>query len=129
MIVGPVQINQIVTKFFEICQGSGRAVDELTIVPLTRKTSFQNQIAIARLNSRFLETPIPFCTIIALKNCFYRARLRSGAKKRFVSALAEQQLERANDDRFTGAGFAGNGSEARRDFPFQILNQGEIFDS
>ena len=81
MIVRPVQINQVVTKFFEIRQCSGRAIDELAIGPGKRKTSFQNQIAIARLDSRFLETRIPFCTIIALKNCFDRAGLRSGAEQ------------------------------------------------
>src|SRR5262249_53343742 len=129
VIVRPVKINQIVTKFLEIRQGSRRAIDELAIGPRQRETSFQNQIASARFNARFLKPPIPFCAIIALTNCFYRAWLRSGAKKRFVSALAEQQLERANDDRFTGARLAGNGSEARSNFPFQILNQGEIFNS
>src|SRR5438552_16438640 len=129
MIVRPMQINQIVTKFFEIRQCGWRAVDKIAISPRKRKISFQNQIAITRLNSRFLETPVPFCTIGALKNCFYRARLCSSPKKRFVSALAEQQLERADDDGFTGAGLAGNSSETGCDFPFQILNQGEIFDA
>ena len=129
MIVRSVEVNQIVTKLLEIPQGGGRSIDELTVRSGKRKATFQNQIGITWFDSRFLETPIPFCAIIALKNCFYRTRLRSGAKKRFVSPLAEQQLERADNDRFAGPGFAGDRSESRRNLPFQILDQREILDS
>mgnify|MGYP003694790763 CR=1 FL=1 len=37
-------------------------------------------------------------------------------------------LQRADDDRFAGAGLAGDRGETRRQFPFQILDQREIFD-
>ena len=64
-----------------------------------------------------------------MKNCLDCARLRSSADKRLVGAFAQQQLKRADYDRFSGARFAGDGGETRRDFPFQIFNQRQILDS
>jgi hypothetical protein len=43
------------------------------------------------------------------KNRLDRAGLRAGTDKRFIRALAEEQLERTDDDRFAGPGLAGDG--------------------
>lgn len=98
MIMRSVEVNQIVTKLLEIPQGGGRSIDELTVRSGKRKATFQNQIGITWFDSRFLETRIPFREIIALKNCLDRAHLRSSPDQRLVGTLAEQQLERADND-------------------------------
>ena len=98
MIVRSVEVNQIVTKLLEMPQGSGRSIDELAIGSGKRKAAFQNQIGITWFDSRFLEMRIPFCEIIAVKNCLDRAHIRSSPDQRLVGAFAEQQLERADND-------------------------------
>src|SRR5436190_3891639 len=98
MIVRSVEVNQIVTKLLEIPKGGGRSIDELAIRSGNRKAAFQNQIGITRFDSRFLETRIPFREIVALKNCLDRAHLRSSPDQRLIGTLAEQQLERADND-------------------------------
>ena len=98
MIMRSVEVNQIVTKLLEIPQGGGRSIDELTVRSGKRKAAFQNQIGITRFDSRFLEMRIPFCEIIAVKNCLDRAHVRSSPDQRLVGAFAEQQLERADND-------------------------------
>ena len=40
---------------------------------------------------------------------------------------AEQQLQRADDNRFARASFSGNGDKAWRDFPFKLFHESEIF--
>ena len=98
MIVRSVEVNQIVTKLLEIPQSGGRSIDELTVRSGKRKATFQNQIGITWFDSRFLEMRIPFREIIALKNCLDRAHLRSSPDQGLVGTLAEQQLERADND-------------------------------
>ena len=98
MIMRSVEVNQIVTKLLEIRKGGGRSIDELTVRSGKRKAAFQNQIGITWFDSRFLEMRIPFREIIALKNCLDRAHVRSSPDQRFVGALAEQQLKRADND-------------------------------
>ena len=65
--------------------------------------------------------------IVAGKNCFHGAEIGPGADERLVRALAEQELQRANDDRFARAGFARDGDKARRHLPFEIFHEGEVF--
>ena len=64
---------------------------------------------------------------VAAKNALHRAKIGSGANERFIGALAEQKLQRADDDGFTRAGFTGDGDEARRHLPFELFHEREIF--
>ena len=121
VIVRSVQIDQFVAKTFQHRERGRRAIDELAVAAAGGKRALDNQLVRARLHSRFLELRIQFREIFAGKNRFDRARFRAGADERFVRALAEEQLQRADDDRFARAGLAGDGGESRRDLPFQIL--------
>ena len=42
MIVWSVEVDEVVTELLEICQGSGRPIDELAIRSGKGKTAFQN---------------------------------------------------------------------------------------
>ena len=61
------------------------------------------------------------------ENRLDRARFRPGPDQRFVGPLAEEKLERTDDDRLAGAGLAGDGGKARRQLPFEVLHQRQVF--
>ena len=64
--------------------------------------------------------------IAAGKHCLHRAKIGAGANERFIGALAEQKLQRTNDDRFAGAGFSGDRDESRRHLPLEFFHKREI---
>jgi hypothetical protein len=66
---------------------------------------------------------------VSSPNGLYRAGIGSGANERFIRALAEQELERADDDRFTRAGFPGDCNEARPELPLEFFHERKILDS
>ena len=70
-----------------------------------------------------------FCRLASAKNCFDRAKIGPGANQRFVRAFAQQELQRADDDRFARAGFASDGDKPRRHLPLELFHEREIFDS
>ena len=63
------------------------------------------------------------------EDCFDGANIGSGPNQRFVGSFAEEQLERADDDRFARAGLPRDDGESRTELPFQILDQRQILDS
>ena len=130
MIMRSVKIDQFVAELLENPQRGGRSVDELAIA-FRRRESARFRIKSSSHGSipASSKRGFHFREFVALKNRFDRAHIRSSPDQRFVGAFAEQQLERADDDRFAGAGFACDSDEPRRDFPFQFFDQREIFDS
>ncbi len=56
----------------------------------------------------------------------HRAGVRAGADQGFVGALAQQELEGADDDRFARAGLAGDGGKPGSERPLEVLDQREI---
>jgi hypothetical protein len=59
---------------------------------------------------------------VSVKDRFHRAKVRPGANERFISALAEQKLQRADNDGFTGAGFSRNGDKPGPHLPLEFLD-------
>ena len=55
------------------------------------------------------------------------ARFRPGPDQRLIGAFAEEKLECADDNRLSGAGFACDCGIARRELPFEVLHQRQVF--
>src|SRR5205823_8398668 len=107
----------------------GRSVDELAVRATRRKRALDNQIVAARLDTGLDQLRIQLLQILAGKNSFRSASVGAGANERFVRPFAEQKLQRADDDRFAGAGFASDRGESGRDLPLELFHEREIFDS
>ena len=129
VIVRPVQIDQFVAEFLENAQRGGGSVDELPVRPGCGKAPPYNQVAIDALDSRFVEEGIEFLQCLPGENRFDGAGFRAGPDQRLVGSFAEEQLERADDDRFTRTGFARDRSESRRQLPFEVFHERQVFDS
>ena len=57
------------------------------------------------------------------------AALLAAADERAVGAFAQDEVERADDDGFSRAGFAGDGIAAGLEFQREVGDQGEVFDA
>jgi len=64
-----------------------------------------------------------------VEHCFDRAAGASASDQSAVSPLTEHQGEGTDQDRFAGAGFAGNDVETRLKFESQVRDQSEVFDA
>jgi hypothetical protein len=64
-----------------------------------------------------------------IKNRLDGAAFFAAADERAVGALAEDEVERADDDGFARAGFAGDDVAAGLEFEREIAHQGEIFNA
>ena len=60
---------------------------------------------------------------------FHRARVRPGADEALVGALAQEQLQSADDDRFARAGLARDRDKAGRELPVEFFDQSQVFDA
>ena len=67
--------------------------------------------------------------VLHFEDGLHRAALRAGADQRLVRAFAEDELERADDDRLARAGLAGDRDEAGAERPFEFLDEREIADT
>ncbi len=129
MVVRPVQIDQLVAETLQHRERGRRAIDELPICARRRKASFHDQLALARLDARVAQLTIELFQLGPFEDCFDGANIGSGANQRLVGSFAEEQLQRADDDRFARARFSRDGGESRRELPFQILDQRQVLDS
>src|SRR5947207_8506669 len=98
VIVRPMKIDQFVAELLENSQRRRRSVDKLAVRAGRRKTAFHDQLAVAALDTGFLQKRIHLFQFRARENRFDDARIRAGPDQRFVRPFAEKQLERANDD-------------------------------
>ena len=63
------------------------------------------------------------------EDCFDGAALRTAADEGAIGAFAEDEVECADDDRFSRAGFAGDGVVAGGEIQGEVRDQGEILDA
>ena len=129
MIVRSVQIDQLVAQILQHGERGRRSIDELAVCARRRKAAFHDQLALARFDARLAQLRIQFFQLGPFEDCFDGANIGAGADQRFVGSFAEEQLQRADDDRFARAGFSRDGGESRRELPFQILDQRQVLDS
>ena len=83
----------------------------------------------ARFESVFVEESGEGGEFAGGENRFHGARIRAAADEGAIGAFAEDEIQRADDDRFASACLAGDGVVARREFQGEVGHQREIFDA
>ena len=106
MIVRAVQVHEQVAQLLEDGQGGRRAVDELPVAARLGEGALDDQSAVhAAFETVFVELRIERAAVVHIEGSLHGARVSAGADEGLVRALAEQELERAEDDGFARAGF------------------------
>ncbi len=131
MIVRPVNVHQPFADGREHVECRGRAVHELAIRAGGRERSLEDQlIFFARLKAVFIEERLPWRAQFGhLEHHFHGTTVAPGANQRAISALAQHEVERANEDGFARARFTGDDVVARLEFQGQVSHEGKVFDA
>ena len=100
VIVRPVEVHQPVAEQLQHGERGRAAIDELAVRAGGGKDALQDELRVlARLHALLREPRVQFVRIAEVKDRLHRAALRAGADERFLRPLAEDELERADDDR------------------------------
>ena len=75
---------------------------------------------------KFFSGARSFCSV---KHRLDGAAFLAAADERAVGAFAEDEVERAEDDGFARAGFAGDDVAAGLEFQREVAHEGEVFDA
>ena len=126
VFMGPVKINQAVAENFEQGEGAGRTVGELAAAR-GGDGAFEQEVAILTgFRASLCEELVVGGGIGSVEDRFDGAGIRTRADEGFVGAFAKKQIERAEEDGFSRAGFSGNGIKSRPRSPGQLLDQSQI---
>ena len=127
MIVWPMKIDKVVAEIFQDRQCCWRTVDELPRAAGNGETSLNDEIVLTRIDARFDKLRIQFVQIVPGKDGFHRAKISPGANQRLVRALAQQKLQRTDDNRFTGTSLARDSDKSRSRLPLELFYERQIF--
>ena len=131
MVVRAVDIHEPFAKRREDIQGGGRTVDELAVHAVGSESALQEELPVlTRFKPVFVEKLLEWRAELGnIKNRLDRATVAAAADQRAVSSFAEHQIQRADQDRFAGAGLAGDGVVAGLQFKRQVGDQSEVLDA
>lgn len=128
MLVRAMQIDEQSAEGFQERERAGRAVHELFVA--RAEDAFHHQrIAFAGLEAAAFEEGVDEVEIrIELEDRLDGAERFARADEIVVRALAEDQLQRADDHGLAGTRLAGDPDEARAELPGEVVDEGEILD-
>ena len=130
VVVRPVQVHEPVAEQLQHGERGRAAIDELAVRAGGGKDALQNELRVlARLHALLFEPRVQARVVAYREDRLDRAALRAGADERFLRPLAEDELERANDDRLARTRLARDRGEARRERPRQLFDEREIADA
>jgi hypothetical protein len=130
MIMRPVHIDEFPSQAGQRLQRGRRTIDELAICPRNRENPLQNQLIVrAWLDAVFIEQRLHDLAQRALfKHRFHRAIFAAASDQVPVRALAQNKMERADNDRFARSRFTGDGGVTAVQRQGEIGYQRQIFD-
>ena len=100
VIVRPVEIDERSAQRVEHGQRCGAGVDELPVGPGAGEGPLEDElVAVARLHALCFEPAVELRVLGKLEDGFHRAAVGAGADEALVGAFAQDQLERAENDR------------------------------
>ncbi len=70
-----------------------------------------------------------FLQLLSREHRFHSAKIGAGANQGFVRAVAQQKLQRTDNDRLTRACFASDRDKTWSHLPLELFHQREIFNS
>ncbi len=131
MVVRAVHIHEPFANRRENIQRGGRAVDELAICSGAGERAFEDElIFFARLKAvLFQKTFQRRAEFFHVEHGLDGATVAAAADERAVSAFAEDEVERADDDGLARAGLAGDDVAAGLKFQREVAHEGEVFDA
>ena len=121
-----VHVDQAFAQLAQLCQGHGRAVDERLAASGGVDRAAREQRAVVAGELVLHQPALNMLTGTKLGRDF--GALRTLAHDVGVTAFAERQQQRVDQDRFSGAGFAAQHGEARREIQVERLDDHEIAD-
>lgn len=131
VIVRAVHIDEPLADGAEQRECGGRAVDELAVGSGGGEGALEDELRVfAGFDAVLFEQGGEFGADGGkVEHGLDGATIRAAADELAVGAFAEDEVERADDDGFARAGFAGDGVVAGQQLEGQIGDQGEVFDS
>ena len=131
MVVRTVNIDQPFAQRAECLQRGRRAIDELLVRAGIGEGPLEHELAVfAWLQSVLIEEGSQRRLEFAhVKDGFHRTAVRATANERAIRAFAEDKIERANENGFTGTGLAGDHVQARLQLERQVGDEREVLDS
>ena len=131
MFVRPMDVHQPLAQGGEDVQGRGRAVNELPVGAGAGEGAFQDELVVlARLQTVLLQERLQRGFEPGhVEDCLDRATVAATADKRAVGALAQREVQRADEDGLPCAGLAGDDVVARLPFKGQVGHQGEVLNA
>ena len=109
----------------------GEPLTNWRLVPGGGESAFEDElIFFARFQAVFFEKDVEWrAEFRDIKHGFNRTTVAAAADERAVGAFAEDEVERADDDGFARAGFAGDDVAARLEFQREVGHEGEVFNA
>ena len=130
MVVGAVHIDEHFAERSKNRERGGRAVDELAVRAGGRERALEDELMIfTGFEAVFIQEGRESWKLFGGEDGFDGAAIRATANESAISAFAEDEVEGTDDDRFAGAGFAGDSIVARREFESQVRDQGKILNT
>ena len=127
MIVRPMQVHEPVAEILEHRKCGRAAIHELPVRPRCGEDALDQELAVfARLDALLFELRVEGTRFADFEDRLDRAGLGAGPEQGFIRPVAQDELERAHDDRFARARFASDDRVARPKLPGELLDQGEI---
>ena len=128
--MGPVEIDKGHAEFTQQCEGARRTVHKLLSRTFGEHRAFDNQRPVlARLRAARFENGMNRRTLGYLKKPLDRAGVGAAPNESSVSAFAEEEFYRPEDDGFSRPSLACDCDKAAGRFPEEIFDQSEVADA
>ena len=129
VVVRAVQVDEVLAERFEHGQGRWRAVDKLFIAPRCADDAADDELVVlAGVEPGLLEHGVDLGGLLQVEHRLDGAAVFAAADQPAVGALPEHEFQCADDDRFPGAGLAGDAHQAAAELPGEFFDQGEVLD-
>src|SRR5258708_19905424 len=133
MFALPVNINQHFAQRAEELQRGVAAIDAAGVAPIAAQFSRQHDLAgmVPVINAFCVEQGFNLVLqeLWNLEDALDHGSLGPGPDKIRISATAEQEIDRINDDGLPGSGFSGDDVSPFIALDFQTFNISEVFNS
>ena len=128
VVVGAVHIDQHLAKALEHIERDRLVVDRGTVGRFGDDAADDQQTALAPFQPNVIQDRVDPRGVGEAKLRMHGTGGLAGADHRLIGALAQQEPQRADNERLARAGLAGDHDEALAEADSHVVDQGEVFD-
>ena len=128
VIVLTVDIDQSSTQLCQLGNGDGDTIEEHAVLVFLRQHAPDDPSAFLGFYAEGL-CPRPCFRIVNFEYRFHRGGVLAGTDAVRIGATPDDQIERTDDDRFTGSGFTRQHIEARVKPDFEFFDNSKMLDA